>query len=184
MITVLLPGDPSRAELDAVQAKLEAIRTDRNAVASASVCHDELTARCQREARRLLNASDAATRIGYLAQPGNPPALISRNEDPGDIVALVTTLLGEQVVAKRLFELAIGDQEYAPGLPEAERATRIAELDESLHRLLIDEEIECCRLERDGATYVMRRPLGKLDVDAIVEAWDRVATFSAASPSL
>ena len=176
MIDVLLQGDPRRAKLDAVQAALEATRTERDAIARAAVTREELAARCQREAGRLVAAGGAATRTRYLTQPGNPPALITSDDDALNIAALAIFLIGKDIVAERLLALATTDQTYEPGLPEAERAARVAELDASLHELLVEEEAECCKLESDGATYVMRRPIAKLDVGAVLEAWDRAAT--------
>jgi hypothetical protein len=171
MITVLTTGDPRRQAVDAAQARAAELVAERKAVARADVPREELEVRCARAAEGLLADDRGMHRVRQIKKPGQLTALVQRRDTELEIVSLLATIIGKQTIGERLLELSVSDPLYKPGLPERDRAARLAELDRQLVDVLVAEELECVKLERDGATWVVRRPIAELDIDAILRAW-------------
>ena len=179
MISVLFAGDPQRENMDAIQKEIATLTAERKATSRADLPASELRSRFERAVRTLMESPAGKSvhgRLRYLRQPeGRSTRLLENNDRSGAVAAWIVSLLGEDVIAERLFELASTREDYSPGLPAGERAARIAELDRELRELAVAEETEARRIESQGGVFVMRRPIAKLDLDAVLEAWDQVA---------
>ena len=177
MITVLHFGDPHREKLDAIQSQIAELVAKRKAITVADLAVEDLQASCSEAVHSVTESAAGVSmlsRLRYLAQPGRPSPLIEQGDRGQDLGALIVALLGERTIAHSLFDYASTREGYSPGLPAAQRATRVSELDEQIRDLSVAEEIEARKLEVAGGVFVMRRPLAALDIDAILKAWDQV----------
>lgn len=184
MITVLYSGNPQREKLDAIQAQIADLTAQRKTIANADLATDDLRASCDAAVRDIIDGPagiSMQSRIRYLAQPGRPTPLIEQDDTSRDFAALVIHMIGEDTIANRLFDRVSTHEKYTAGLPASERAARIAELDKQIRRLSVAEEIEARKIESQGVVFVMRRPLAALDIDAVLEAWDKAGTAASSS---
>lgn len=176
MSIVLRSGDPRRQKLDAIEAQIAELSSQRATIAGATVSSDELRERCaaiERSERERIR--HVHLRFRQLARPGPIPALRQQDDDCRDQKALDLYMSPEGEYAEKLFKALSSDPQCAPAeLSAAERARRIAELDAALREQLVAEELEARRLEAAGHD-VRRRPIAQLDIHALFEAWDQAA---------
>jgi hypothetical protein len=174
-VIVLRRGDPRRQKLDAIQQQLSELVLARGLIDGADLPADELRAECALAERGLRQPlANIMQRIRSLKRRRQGPlqALIRKGDNEPEVAAFFAFILGEGVIADRLFEVLSSDA-YEPGLTAAEHARRSAELDAALAEQLFAEELEAYRLEADGGVFVRRRPSAALDIDALFQAWDR-----------
>lgn len=170
---ILVAGDGQRARLDELQAEIGAMQAEIRATANAPMAPEEVREFVGRE----LRSAVAAARLDHLyagLSRGEPGLLVARDDyDRRRLDALmIDAAHGIDVVAERIAASAMAREQYQPGLPRAERAARVRELEARLATLHRDEEREALRLEDDAdGTLVVRRPVAALDLPMIAELW-------------
>ncbi len=179
MITVLYSGNLQREKLDAIQAQISDLTAQRKTITNADLPTDDLRASCCAAVRDIVDSPSGISmlsRLRYLANPGQPRPLVEHGDASRDFAALVIHMIGEEAIADRLFECVSTNERYAAGLPASDRTTQVVELDKQIWKLSVAEEFEARTIELQGGVFVMRRPLAVLNLDAVLEAWDKAGS--------
>lgn len=142
--------------LDEIRSRARACRTERTAVADASLSEAEFQTKtiawCEQQAAE--GNRQIALHLTQLAAYGSMPAETLRSHSsPGATVPALVALLGAPVVASRMLAQS-GGVEF--GLPPAERAKLLAKLDATLLALEIEEERLIEASEAAGAPIARR----------------------------
>lgn len=173
MTRVLVAGDPQRRKLDGIVAKIAALDEQIAAIEKAPLPLDEVRQQFANEVARLIQAPKGGSGWRWLFYPDGrrDPSFRPDRLTPHSIDHLIGQALqavGQEHAVENLIACYMPD-DYAPGLPAKERATKIAELRAQRRKLEIDEEREADRIERETGTVVLRRD--DVDIDVLLQVW-------------
>ena len=156
------------AGVEEIRQAIADLRAERQKIASAPVPASEATALLD----QMLDRWEAGGRNRYIgvepiiqaATSGQVPQIeIHQSATIGHVLGLLVPMLRPQLEAALTAAVEGHYQTVPPGLPSAERARRLAELDQELLRLEVIEE-QAIEAAATGGLHVDRRP------DAAVEA--------------
>lgn len=169
-------GAPERKALDKKRAEIAARSNEIEATINAETSDVDLTENCRRAVRgeiektRAESAFDSLRRSdAFLAAMDFPGVARYQNiVMPGLTWGALFRVLGEERAAQMVFETSKRGATTEPGLPNAEREKRIADLREQLKKLERAEEIEVLKLEAAGFNLLRR---DDIDPAVIFDVW-------------
>ena len=161
---VLREGAPARKALDAKRSEIAAKSDAIDATIRAEAADVDLLENCRRGVRAEIEKSRAELTLeqfrrgnAFLAAMDFPGMARYQNTVMPDLSwGVLFCLLGEERATQAVFDAAKRGAKEAPGLPNAAREAKIAELREQLKKLERSEELEILRLEA-GGFFVLRR---------------------------
>lgn len=173
---ILRPGRKERAQLDKLQRQIETLRNEIEAAIAADAADVDLREHCRLAVEREnrsdhrgsvfdhLRLSDAHARDQDFA--GMSPLQNSRMPDLS--WRSLFEFLGKDRSIERAFQAAKNGAKTPPGLANAPREEKLAELREQVRKLERDEERETLRLE-EAEHVILRRE--DVNPEILLEVW-------------
>jgi hypothetical protein len=168
-------GRPERQALDKIRSDIEVVRAEIDEVIHADAADDDLMKHCRRAVRSELEGPrarqfDSLRRADALVDHLNFPN-VPRWENaklPPLSWAAVILMLGEDRAVQSAYDAAKRGATKPPGLQDADRAKRLAELRDMQRKVERAEEIEILNLEAAGFAVLRRE---NIDPAVIFDVW-------------